>query len=272
MEIRGDDIETLTWLGLTERQAKVYLALLQMGSSGAEAISKLSTVHRQEVYRVAARLQEMGLVETNLTSPTQFSAVPVEKALEIMVKQKATEFAKVQIHTKKIIERYRQSDLLFSQSAYKPYFTIVSGNDCLRKIQNSIEGSRSSIKLVATFKRFRQSFSIYEDLIKSTLENNVCIQVVTEKPKIESIPKWVLNALLEQPENFELRTVTSNAQTTVVIYDDARLGLAIDILSDIAHGSMLWSNSESLIALSKEYFESVWMQSQRYLAKQKIIS
>ncbi|PVX26841.1 MAG: hypothetical protein CW716_05175, partial [Candidatus Bathyarchaeum sp.] len=67
MEIREEDIETLTWLGLTERQAKVYLALLQIGSSSAEAISKLSTVHRQEVYRLVARLQEMGLVETNIT-------------------------------------------------------------------------------------------------------------------------------------------------------------------------------------------------------------
>jgi sugar-specific transcriptional regulator TrmB len=42
MEIITEDIETLTWLGLTERQARVYLALLQIGSSGAEAISRFS--------------------------------------------------------------------------------------------------------------------------------------------------------------------------------------------------------------------------------------
>jgi uncharacterized protein (DUF1778 family) len=50
--IEQQDVETLTWLGLTERQAKVFLALLQTGSANAEEISKLSTVHRQEVYRV----------------------------------------------------------------------------------------------------------------------------------------------------------------------------------------------------------------------------
>lgn len=105
-----EDIETLTWLGLTERQAKVYLALLQMGASGAEAISKLSAVHRQEVYRVAARLQELGLVETNLTSPTHFSAIPVEEALEVMVNQKNKEFDEVRLRTKHIIKKYTQSD------------------------------------------------------------------------------------------------------------------------------------------------------------------
>jgi sugar-specific transcriptional regulator TrmB len=262
-----EDIETLTWLGLTERQAKVYLALLQMGASGAEAISKLSAVHRQEVYRVAARLQELGLVETNLTSPTHFSAIPVEEALEVMVNQKNKEFDEVRLRTKHIIKKYTQSDLQFSKPTGKSYFTVVSGTDCLRKMQNAIECSRVDIKLVVTFKRFCQSFSIQEDLIKRALENHVHIQVVTERPNITSIPNWVTKALLEKPESFELRTLPGNVKTTVVIYDDVKLCLAIDVLSDVVRGSQLWSNCESLIALSREYFKNVWAQSKRYSAK-----
>jgi sugar-specific transcriptional regulator TrmB len=263
--IRDEDVKTLNWLGLTERQAKVYLALLQLGSSGAEAISRLSGVHRQEVYRVAARLQELGFVETNLASPTHFTAIPVEKALKAMIKRKTKELAKVQIHTANIIERYSKNDLLYSQSTDKPYFTIVSGNDCLRKMQNALESSIESIKVVATFKRFCQAFSIHEDLLKVSLKNHVRIQVVTEQLETESLPKWVQQLLLEKLADFELRTAPRDVQTTVVIYDDVRLCLAINILSDIVRGSQLWSNSESLIALSKEYFENVWAQSKTYL-------
>jgi sugar-specific transcriptional regulator TrmB len=267
MEIITEDIETLTWLGLTERQARVYLALLQIGSSGAEAISRFSSVHRQEVYRVAARLQEMGLVETTLTSPTLFSAVPVENALEVMVNQKNKEFDEVRLRTKRIIKKFNQTDLQLLKPADKPYFTVVSGTDCFRKMQNAIDGSRVSINLLVTFKRFCQSFSIQEDLIKRALENHVRLQVVTERPTPGSIPKWVVKALLEKPERFELRTLSGNVKTTVVIYDNVRICIAIDVLSDIARGSQLWSNCESLVALSSEYFKNKWIQSERFSLK-----
>jgi HTH-type transcriptional regulator, sugar sensing transcriptional regulator len=79
--ITDEDVKTLAFLGLTERQAKIYLALLQNGRSNAETISKLSMVHRQEIYKIAGYLQKIGLVEVEVNSPTLFSAVSPDEAL-----------------------------------------------------------------------------------------------------------------------------------------------------------------------------------------------
>lgn len=267
MVIRDQDIKTLKWLGLTERQAKVYLALLQIGSSGAEAVSKLSSVHRQEVYRVATYLQHMGLVETNLTKPRTYRAVPVKRAIEIMLNQKNTEYDEVLIHAKHLIDKYNRVDIPAISHSGKPCFAIVSGNECIRKMKNAVECTRKSIKMVSTFKIFCQLFSIHEELLKDALANNVCIQVITDGPSAESIPNWVLQKLFENEGLFELKIVPTQLQTAVVLYDNAQFCLSINVTSDITRGSQLWSNSESLIALSREYFDFKWLRSDLYLPK-----
>ena len=265
MSIGAEDIKTLIWLGLTERQAKVYLALLQTGSAGAEAISKLSLVHRQEIYRVAACLQEMGLVETEVTSPIMFSAVPVKQALEIMVNQKTNEFDGGRNRTRSLIDRFNRTDVQAS-SADKPYFTLVSGGVCIRKLQSALEGSCRNVKIACTLRLFCQGFTIHEDLVKIALEKKVDFRVVTERPDGETFPKWVIQTLLENTPNFKVRIAHENLPTSMSLYDDRRLCMAVHNLSDL-RGAQLWSNSESLIVLSREYFENMWVQSESYLAK-----
>jgi sugar-specific transcriptional regulator TrmB len=260
------DVETLTWLGLTERQAKVYLTLLHIGVSKAEAISKASTIHRQEIYRVAARLQEMGLVETKVTSPTMFGAVPAKDALEIMVNQKTKELDEVRDKTRSLIERFNQTDLKASP-ADKPYFTIVSGVGCLRKLQNALEESLHNVKIACTLRRFCKGFTIHEDSVKLALKKKVDLQVITESPNGVTFPKLVSQLLLEKTPNFKVRIARKNLPTCMALYDDRRLCVTITNLPDLAE-SQLWSNSESLIVLSREYFKNMWANSKSYSLKE----
>ena len=268
MSIKTEDIETLIWLGLTERQARVYLTLLQIGSSGAESISKLSLVHRQEIYRVTSCLQEMGLVEIKVTSPTVFSPVPVKDALEILVNKKTGELDKVRNQTKSLIERYNHASLP-AASANKPYFTIAGGNECLRKLQSALEESCASVKIACSLRRFCQGFTIHEDLVKNALKKKIDFQVVTERPNGESFPKWISQILLKPPPNFRLRIVREILPTAMALYDNTKLCVAIDAMSDL-RTPQLWSNSESLIALSREYFENKWVRSELYQQESRI--
>lgn len=69
-------VQELQELGLSERQAKVYLMLLQMGDVTVGPLSQQLQMHKQSVYDVLAELQNAGVVcvEEN-ASPRVFSAV-----------------------------------------------------------------------------------------------------------------------------------------------------------------------------------------------------
>ncbi|MEM4733518.1 MAG: helix-turn-helix domain-containing protein, partial [Candidatus Bathyarchaeia archaeon] len=77
-----EDVQTITKLGLTTSQVKVYLSLLQQKKATAKTISNFSKIARQEVYRVLSDLYEKGLVEKIIAKPTEFKAVPIEDCLK----------------------------------------------------------------------------------------------------------------------------------------------------------------------------------------------
>lgn len=54
--------ESIQQLGLTEAEAKVYVALLELGSSQAGKITSKTGIHRRTVYDAIERLIEKGLV------------------------------------------------------------------------------------------------------------------------------------------------------------------------------------------------------------------
>ena len=55
-------IQVLMKLGLSFVQAKIYLVLVGLGEADVKTVSLVSSVSRQEVYRVMPQLLEAGLV------------------------------------------------------------------------------------------------------------------------------------------------------------------------------------------------------------------
>ncbi len=260
--IEEDDVETLAHLGLTERQAKVYLALLRIGVSKAEAVSKASMIHRQEIYRVVTKLQEMGLVEVKLNKPTMFSAIPIGEALKILVQDKADEFTTILRKTEVLAAKLNRNELETLASVDKPYFNIISGNDCLRKMQNAVESSFRCVEIVTNLKRFSQGFSAHENVLKKALKSGIELKAIVESSSGEAFPKWV-NPSLTVSRGFQLKIIPPGSlSTSIVIYDNRVICVCVDLLSDLSRGSQLWSNSKSLVALGQEYFSSLWSQSE----------
>lgn len=80
--------ETLVEAGLTRNESKVYLALLKLGSATAAEITKLSKVHRVNVYDVLERLRIKGLISTILQAQKRIYEAASPKQLVALVKQR----------------------------------------------------------------------------------------------------------------------------------------------------------------------------------------
>ena len=77
------EIEELSALGLGEREAQVYLALLQERQAGAGTLLKRTGLYRVILYDTLASLVKKGLVSFfELNNRRQFVAEPPEKLLD----------------------------------------------------------------------------------------------------------------------------------------------------------------------------------------------
>ena len=85
MSFAGDVVqEALRNLGLTPNEAKIYIHLLLEAPRAAGEISVKLGIHRTETYNRLATLEKQGVIETILSNPLRFSAVPLEKTLKLL--------------------------------------------------------------------------------------------------------------------------------------------------------------------------------------------
>ncbi len=90
----GNNIEILTYFGLTNNQAKVYLSIGSSIFITAKQIHEVSEVPRQHIYRILSALQQIGLVESTISRPLRFKGIPIQKGISFLFKEKIEETKK----------------------------------------------------------------------------------------------------------------------------------------------------------------------------------
>src|SRR3990167_1777538 len=84
----------LTQIGLNDRQERVYLALLELGSGSVQMIDKKAGVERTGVYGVLRKLQNLGLIgETTLGKKRAFVAENPNRLLTLQEEKLAATHA-----------------------------------------------------------------------------------------------------------------------------------------------------------------------------------
>lgn len=81
MPVNPERIRKLRDFGMTEYQARVYLALLDLGTATASQVPAISRVPRTRIYATMQQLHEKGLVEIIPETPLKYTPVPFSNYL-----------------------------------------------------------------------------------------------------------------------------------------------------------------------------------------------
>ena len=80
-------VDALEQLGLTEYEARCFVALTQIPHGTAKEVAKVADIPRSRVYETMDRLQNRGLVEVQKGEPQTFQSVPIDTAIRVLRKQ-----------------------------------------------------------------------------------------------------------------------------------------------------------------------------------------
>lgn len=87
MPVNPERIYRIRRYGLTDYQARVYLALLDLGATTAARVPALSRVPRSRVYAVLQQLNERGLAQIVPVRPRQYRPVPIAAYLRKVARE-----------------------------------------------------------------------------------------------------------------------------------------------------------------------------------------
>jgi len=97
-------IRRLTQFGLSVKEAQLYLHLLRYGPKTPSPLAKSLKTYREDVHRTLTGLIEKGMVRPSLDTPTVYTAVDLETALEAALKRHESEIREMEARKQELQE------------------------------------------------------------------------------------------------------------------------------------------------------------------------
>ncbi len=257
METEPTEVQTLTDLGLTLVQARVYLALARYGASKIALLSKASDVARPDVYRTLNKLYELGLVERLVENPVQFKALPIEEGIKVLLLKKQAEYERLKNETDALLGSFKKRNMLQAETTNQ-FILIPQKEAIVNRIRQAIDNSNQSVSVVISWKRFVHGVgNIFLESAQKAAERKINYRFIVEKAPSEEV-KEAGNKLWNIYPTFQARFLTQMPKTVFGLYDDRELFVIVDPKMDISGSPALWTNNPSLVGLAHDYFEMLW--------------
>ena len=249
------EINSLEDLGLTSSQVKVYLALLNVGCSNAATASKFSGVVRQDIYRVLNELIAKGLVAKTLDVPSKFDPVTVEDGLEILCDRKKAEVVNMQARVAELLKNLqgkKKTRTLNKEPLFEIQALNVGSEFCGKEI---IDAAKIGLKTILPWEMFVRLSTIHSKRQQRALSRGVNIRVLTKNPVSKSLEELekanAIDPLLE------IRYVPQISGLFTIV-DDQTVFIQTETEDNCFEGKILRSNNPSLVAIVKDYYETIW--------------
>lgn len=224
--------------GLTENEAKFYMALLEFGPNPAGAISRKSGLHRRVVYDTAEMLIKKGLIGYILKNNRKtFQASSPQRLLEI-IKEKEESIQEI------LPEMLR----FYNQTKEKEETNFYKGKNGLKTVfEDQIEEGKEILILGASPIAYEVMEFYFHWFDKKRTANKIKTRIIFNKIKQEKTKKIPLSEVRYLPEKY-------SSPLAVNIYGDK---VAI----------ILWSKENPLAIVIKQkeiadgykkYFEIMW--------------
>jgi sugar-specific transcriptional regulator TrmB len=237
--------KVLRELGLTDYEARGYLALLEKGVLTASQVSEYSEVPYSKVYETLASLEKKGWIETEQDRPARYYPKAPSEALTTMKLQ-----LEDQVKTwEKIILNELEPFYERREIREKPDIWILRGEfNTLAKLKEMIENTKKELMIAAPYLPKTMADAV-TPLLSKLLSANVKVQVMVAGKE------WNLEKLTEMTEV----RVRDQMFGGGVIADGKE---AMLFLGEDKPTLVIWSNHLGLVQFAKEYFRYLWESSE----------
>jgi sugar-specific transcriptional regulator TrmB len=100
-------LKALVGLGLSEVEAEVYVFLAKTGPQKARNIADALKMYEQQLNRSLESLQDKGIVIATSEHSSQFSAIPFDRALDLLIKAHLEEARDIEHNKREILSQWR---------------------------------------------------------------------------------------------------------------------------------------------------------------------
>jgi len=232
------------YAGLSEYEAKVYLSLIGLGSSGARKLSINCKVPRTKVYGTLKKLVDFGLVIEIPGVPKCFTPTSPLNAFGSTVKRnlnKALDFSEI---LESLVDIHETS-MKEASPQQKTLWYIDSDDDIIGKFHEIVRQAKETLEVVASADGLTLFFNSAPNLLDQMQNIGVDVKIFSPlDPKANPLAR-------ELSYLFDVRKVDISSPLLFVDSDHKSFILAkvTDINGDDPLEAAVFSNDENLLAI-----------------------
>ncbi len=256
-------------VGLTEKEAEIYIFLAKHKALKGAEIAKLTNTDKAEAYRILRSLQNKALLEATLESPTRFTIVPFDKVLDSFIKTRRDEVSLIESTRNNLLKDWEKISKNAQESPVEK-FVIIEGEDKIHsKIFQQVRVTKKHASAIFTVTELLNGdkFGIFTALSEQ-LEPNVQVRFLTDLPtrKIDSIKSLVKR--VQEPRkntNWNVPELGLETHPSMLITDHEELLLFItpktEVTAENDNEICLWTNCKTIVQSFNHVFTNLWEKS-----------
>ena len=254
---QDQDTQTLIALGLTVLEAKVYLALAKVGKATiAATISNTSKVARPDVYRTLVKLQEKGLVEKIIATPTKFKLIPMKESLITLLENKRNGIHRIEEKINELLWNFKEKDLN-TIPENETQLSLFPERVAVRRKEKTLENVIGSFDVVTTLRNPHSVVFVNMERIDEALQRGVEVRIIVDKSSGEESLSDILKHLKKYP-NFKIRYLPSAPKALISLYDKKEAWICTCTNPEVEACPTLRTSNTCLLSIFQDYFETMW--------------
>jgi sugar-specific transcriptional regulator TrmB len=142
--------DTLSRFGLLKNEIRVYVYLARAGERKAAEVAEAISLHRTETYRILRDLEKKGIVFSVFEKPLKFTAVPLEKAADLLIEAQKMRIKLLEKEKVGLVELWSSMPQPKVESGKKEIFQILEGGQqIILKANELLDKAREEIQIFA---------------------------------------------------------------------------------------------------------------------------
>ena len=152
MGIEQSNVNALTRLGLTDYEARIYIALVKSGSSRAGELSFISNVPRTKTYGALKELMRKGLVLAIPEKPERYLAASPNETLFPLVERLSEDLKRAEETIQSLALSYESMKYVRKVEPYEKsgFWTLKGRSEIYEKLNEMFNNARKSIHVTTT--------------------------------------------------------------------------------------------------------------------------
>ena len=169
-------------LGLSKNEVRIYLHLARSGERKASELSEALCLHRTETYRILRDLEKQGLVSSVFEKPLKFTAIPLDKAIDLLVDVQKIRIRLLEKEKPSLVNLWLSIPQPKIEKTKKELFQMLEGEQqVILKAEELLEKTEREFQLFAPDNYLSQLYySDFTDKLKGKL-NKIDVTLLTEK-------------------------------------------------------------------------------------------